>query len=60
MKTIEREYLLRNRFTGDVVYAKNLEVIKEIDGVKFIKVSNDEKRNREYLVNKEAFEVLTK
>lgn len=47
---------LKNRYTGEIVYTKDLNDVSFSDGIVFLKVYNDKQPNRIYLANKEAFE----
>lgn len=53
-------FKLKNRFTGDIVYCKDMNSITEANGMKFIKVYKEENPQRIFLVNLEAFTILDK
>ena len=50
---------LKNRYTGSIVVTENYEKYTETNGVKFIRVHDESNPNRSYLVNREAFEIIT-
>jgi len=52
-------YKLENIFTGDIVFCENIEEVKPIDNLKFITVFKEENTNRTFLVNKDAFKVIS-
>lgn len=51
---------LKNKFTGDIVFCKDLKDITEGNGMKFVKVFKEENPGRIFLVNLEAFVILDK
>jgi hypothetical protein len=51
---------LKNKFTGDIVFCKDIKDITEANGMKFIKVYKDENPSRTFLVNLDAFVTLDK
>lgn len=51
---------LQNIYNGDVVFTDDYENVKETDGIKFIQAYSAENINRKFLVNRDAFKVLTK
>jgi hypothetical protein len=51
---------LRNRYSNEIVYCKNIDDIVVDTHYTFIKVFKKELPERTYLVNREAYEVLTK
>lgn len=50
---------LKNVYTGDIVYCKDITDTSETDSMIFIKVFKEENPQRSFLVNREAFVVLT-
>ena len=62
MKKVKKEIILKNRYTGDVVHTSEQDYNNEQnkDGIKFIYVFDPANPTRVYLVNKEAFEKITK
>lgn len=50
---------LKNIYTGEIVFCKDLNDITEGDGKIFIRVYKEENTERTFLVNREAFTVLT-
>jgi len=52
----KKEVKLKNRYTGEIVYTKDLNDVTFSDGIVFVKVFNDKQPNRIYLANREAFE----
>ena len=55
MKTVK----LKNIFNGEIVFCEDLNNITEANGNKFITVFKEEHSQRTFLVNKEAFEIVT-
>lgn len=51
---------LKNTYTGEVVYCPNIKEEVPSEGYVFIKVYKEENPQRLYLVNRNAFEILTK
>lgn len=51
---------LKNIYTNEVVYCKDLNDITEGDGKVFIRVFKEENPERTFLVNRDAFTVLMK
>jgi hypothetical protein len=51
---------LKNIYTGDIVYCKDLNDTTEGDGKVFVKVFKEENTQRTFLVNREAFTILDK
>ena len=51
---------LENVFTGDIVFCLDLKETRDIDGISFIKVFKEEKKDRFFLVNRSAFKILNK
>jgi hypothetical protein len=51
---------LKNRYNGEIVYCKDIKDIVQDSSYTFIKVYKPELPERIYLVNKDAYEVLTK
>lgn len=60
MKKVEKVIVLKNRYTGDVVHTKEYNKVENLNGVNFIKVYNPVNPARVYLVNREAFDIMTK
>lgn len=56
----KRTMRLQNIYNGDVVFTDDYENVKETDGIKFIQAYSAENINRKFLVNRDAFKVLTK
>ena len=50
---------LRNLYTGDIVFTNKYDVSVTTDGKTFIPVYSESNPHRVYLVNKEAFKVVT-
>jgi hypothetical protein len=55
----KKEVKLKNRYTGEIVYTKDMNDVTFSDGIVFVKVFNDKQPNRIYLANREAFEKVT-
>jgi len=55
-----RAVKLENVFTGDIVFCLDLKETRDIDGISFIKVFEEEKKDRFFLVNRSAFKILNK
>ena len=51
---------LKNRYTGEIVFCINLKKVIKNESYTFIEVYKEESPGRIYLVNKDAYEVLTK
>ena len=51
---------LKNVFTGDYVLCEDMETIRTIDGIPFIQVFKEEKKDRTFLVKRSAFEIVNK
>jgi len=49
---------LKNRFTGEIVFCKNINDTSEGNGITFIKVWKEENPQRIFLVNREAFSIV--
>lgn len=60
MNMMKKVYKLENILSGDIVYCRDLELVKEIDGISFVKVFKEENENRTFLVNRSAFKILNK
>lgn len=54
----EKTVKLKNRYTGEIVYTKDINDVSFSDGITFIKVFNDKQPSRIYLANREAFEKI--
>jgi len=50
---------LRNVYTGDIVFCKDLNDITESDELVFVRVFKQENPERTFLVNREAFKILS-
>jgi hypothetical protein len=55
-KTVE----LKNLYTGEIVFAENINDVRPMNGVEFIEVYNEKNPQRKYLVNRFAFVPVTK
>lgn len=53
-----KDVKLENRYTGEIVYCRNLDKITTSGDMVFIRVYKQENPEREYLVNRAAFEVV--
>jgi hypothetical protein len=51
---------LENVFTGDVVLFDESSEVREIDGIPFIQVCKEEKKDRFFFVKRSAYKVLNK
>lgn len=51
---------LKNRFTGEIVFCKDITDTIDSDGMTFIRVWKEENPQRTYLVNRDAFTILDK
>jgi hypothetical protein len=51
---------LKNRYTNEVVYTKNINETVVNGETTFIKVYREGMPHREFLVNKDSFEILAK
>ena len=60
MNTQENFVRLKNKYTNDIVFTKNLKDVYTQGGMDFIRVYNEKNPERTYLANKEAFEILDK
>ncbi len=60
MNTQETFVRLKNKYTNDVVFTKNIKDVYTQGGMDFIRVYNEKNPERTYLANKEAFEILDK
>lgn len=49
---------LQNKYTGEIVYCRNLNETVTSGDMVFIRVFTEENPQREYLTNKEAFDVI--
>jgi hypothetical protein len=56
MKTVK----LKNIYTGEIVYCKDMNETSEGGGLTFIKVFKEDNVQRTFLVNREAFNILDK
>ncbi len=50
---------LRNLYTGDIVFTDKYDTPPSTDGMTFIPVFSEKNPHRVYLVNKQAFKVVT-
>jgi hypothetical protein len=57
---MKKVYKIKNKYTGDIFCTHNFEDITEVNGIKFIRVFHEEHPERTFLVNRDAFEFLTK
>lgn len=58
---MEKQILkLKNVFTGDYVLCEDMETIRTIDGIPFIQVFKEEKKDRTFFVKRSAFEIVNK
>jgi hypothetical protein len=51
---------LRNKYTNDFVFTKDITDVYKQGGMEFIRVYNEKNPERTYLANKEAFVILDK
>lgn len=51
---------LKNRYSSEVVYTENYNDIKKEQKYEFIMVFHLENRERKFLVNRQAYEILDK
>jgi hypothetical protein len=51
---------LKNLYTGEIVFAENINDVRPMNGVEFIEVYNEKNPQRKYLVNRFAFVPVTK
>ena len=58
MKKLNEEVKLKNRYTNDIVYCRNIKEVVTTNGLNFIKVYNKTNPQRVYLANREAFDLL--
>lgn len=56
MKTVR----MKNIYTGEIVFCKDLNETTEADNKVFVRVFKEENPQRFFLVNREAFTILTK
>ena len=57
---MNRVIKLKNKYTGDIFCTHNFDDITELNGMKFVRVFHEEQPERTFLVNRDAFEILTK
>lgn len=50
---------LKNNFTGEIVFCKDVNDVYEVNGISFIKVWKEENQQRIFLVNRESFTIIT-
>ena len=60
MEIQEKFVRLKNKYTNDIVFTKDLNDVYTQGGMHFIRVYNEKNPARTYLANKEAFEILDK
>jgi len=61
MKNVkEKTVKLKNIYTGDIVYARNVKQKYLSEDIVFVRVFREENPQREFLVNLNAFEVQDK
>ena len=60
MKTLKVPIKLKNRYTGEIVFCRDINDVVKDGSYTFIKVFKEELPSRTYLVNVEAYETLTK
>ena len=60
MELQEKFVRLKNKYTNDIVFTKDLDDVYTQGGMDFIRVYNEKNPERTYLANKEAFEILDK
>ena len=51
---------LENIFNGEIVFCEDMENIKIVEGLNFIKVFTEENIERFFLVNRAAYKILNK
>ena len=51
---------LKNIFNGEIVFCKNIEDIRVVEDINFIKVFTEENIKRFFLVNRAAYKILNK
>ena len=51
---------LKNRYTGEIVFCINLKKVIKNESYTFIEVYKEESPERIYLVNLDAYEIVTK
>lgn len=60
-KQVDKLVCLRNKYNGDEVYTLSVDNIERKDGnVEFIRVFDKRDPKRTYLVNREAFQIVSK
>jgi hypothetical protein len=61
MKNVKEKIVkLKNRYSGDIVYTRNIKETVSSENIIFVKVFKEENPQREFLVNLNAFEVQDK
>jgi len=55
MSIVDNTLKLKNIYNGDIVYTKEYDKVKESEGIKFIRVYNNNNPQRLFLVNREAY-----
>jgi hypothetical protein len=51
---------LKNLYSGEIVFTENFDDIRKVNELEFIEVFKEENPQRKYLVNRNAFETVTK
>ena len=51
---------LKNLYSGEIVFTENFNDIRRVNEMEFIEVWHPETPQRKYLVNKNAFKLVTK
>jgi hypothetical protein len=51
---------LKNIYTKDIVFTENFDDVRKVNELEFIEVYSEDNPQRKYLVNRNAFESVTK
>lgn len=51
---------LKNKYTGDVFCTHDIDVIVEVGELKFVRVFHEKQPERTFLVNRDAFDIVSK
>jgi hypothetical protein len=51
---------LKNLYTGEIVFTENFDDIRKVNDLALIEVYKEENPKRKYLVNRNAFQPVTK
>jgi hypothetical protein len=51
---------LKNIYTKDIVFSENFDDVRKVNELEFIEVYSEDNPQRKYLVNRNAFESVTK